>query len=135
MIPTKAADDLVRAGLLPQSMSASSLARLVSEELNANVRYVDGGKVIETAAVCGGSGGDLYADIAEAGIDALITGDVSYHDFLGAKQAGVTLIAAGHFQTENPVVEYLADKLRARFPQTDIIVLSEDDPIEHISID
>ena len=99
VLPVGSAQGLVRAGLLENSMSAATLAQITSEALGANVRWVDGGKIIETAAVCGGSGGDLCVDIAEAGIDALITGDASYHDFLNARELGVTLIAAGHFET------------------------------------
>ncbi len=96
-------------------VSGEALARLVSDKLGAPVRIADCGKQIKSFAMCGGSGSDFIKDAIDAGCDALITGDASHHDFLDAVSSGITLIAAGHFATENPVVEVLADKLSSEF--------------------
>ncbi len=123
---------MVRVGFLPETMRPIELAATAAELLDAKVRWCDGGKSVETVAVCGGSGGDLVADIARMGVDALITGDAGYHDFLDAEQCGVTLIAAGHFETEVPVVPVLAQKLRRAFPGTDVVVLDQKRTIKTI---
>ena len=44
--------------------------------------------------------------------DVLITGDVGYHDVRDAEQLGMSVIDAGHWATEIPVLEKLADELR-----------------------
>ena len=54
------------------------------------------------------------------GIDAIITGDVKHHAFIDARNAGVTVIDAGHYATENIIVGELIRKLSAHFPDADI---------------
>ena len=44
----------------------------------------------------------------------------------------ILLVASGHFETENPAMAILAGKLRGRFSETDIIVLSETNPIKYL---
>lgn len=123
---------MVRVGFLPEPMRAIELAATAAEALTAKVRWCDGGKTIETLAVCGGSGGDLVADIAALGVDALVTGDADYHDFLDAEQLGVTLIAAGHFETEYPAMPVLAQRLREKLPSVEVVVLNQNRSIKHI---
>ncbi len=126
-------ENLLRVGFT-DCTSADEFARFVSEQLHANVRYCDGGKEIETVAICGGAGAEFAPEIAEMGIDAFVTGDVKYHELLDAKEAGLTLIAAGHFETENPAMAILAGKLRGQFSETDIIVLSQTNPVKYINL-
>ena len=129
VFPCEGCDSMVRAGVLPDPMSAQELARHIRETLGGSVRYCDNGKIIESVALCGGSGGEFINDIAKAGIDAYITGDAGHHAFLDAKEAGLNLFAAGHFETENPIVTVLANKLRVEFEDTDIIVIPQTSPI------
>ena len=123
---------MVRVGFLGESMRAIELAATTAEQLNAKVRWCDGGGSIETVAVCSGSGGDLVADVAALGVDALITGDADYHDFLDAEQCGVTLIAAGHFETELPVVAVLARKLSEQFPDVEILLPEQKRTVKYL---
>ena len=51
----------------------------------------------------------------DAGADCLLTGEARHHEALLAKRLGIALLAAGHFETEWPVVQVLADRLRGRF--------------------
>lgn len=120
---------MVRAGFLPMS-GAEELAEHVGKMLCAAVRYYDGGRSIETVAVCGGAGGSCLQEVIDAGIDAFITGDASHHHFLTAAQRGLTLIAAGHFETENPIVPVLAEKLRQNFPGLEVSVIEQELPVE-----
>ncbi len=52
---------------------------------------------------------------AAAGADALLTGEASHHAAIDAKRMGLSLVVAGHFATEFPVVAVLADKIARRF--------------------
>lgn len=110
---------------------ADSLAKLVCEKLSACAVTADGGKPIKKVALCGGAGGDFIRDVAAAGCDAYITGEAKHHEFLEAAQIGITLIAAGHFETENPVVAALADNIRKNF-DCDIEIIPQQPPVKYI---
>ncbi|MDR0530484.1 MAG: Nif3-like dinuclear metal center hexameric protein [Oscillospiraceae bacterium] len=96
--------------------AAQELARRVGVSLRAHVRYCDAGKPIATVAVCGGSGWDLMEEIYGRA-DAYLTGDADHHNFLEAAQRGLSLLAAGHYETEIPMIPVLAQRLRAAFPE------------------
>lgn len=94
---------------------AKALAALCQSRLNAHVKLVDAGKPIRRLAMIGGSGGSMLADAAAAGADALLTGEASHHDAIDARAMGLSLIVAGHYSTEFPIVPVLADHLSRRF--------------------
>ena len=106
---------MVRAYEFPEERTAEEAAAYVAEKLGTAVRYSDAGKPVKKAAVCGGAGCDFINEVCEAGCDILITGDASHHDFLDASGLGLSLIAAGHYETENPVMEILAAKIKEKF--------------------
>ena len=56
----------------------------------------------------------------DAGCDTFVTADIKYNQFWDAYDMGMNLIDAGHFQTENPVVSVLADKIAAQFPEIEV---------------
>ncbi|MBP3329700.1 MAG: Nif3-like dinuclear metal center hexameric protein [Clostridia bacterium] len=131
VLSTSMSENLLRVGFTDKT-TPEEFARFVSRQLSADVRFCDGENEIETVAVCSGAGADFAKEVAELGIDAFVTGDAKYHEFLDAKEDGLTLIAAGHFETENPAMAILAGKLRGRFSETDIIVLSQTNPIKYL---
>ena len=115
-------------------MTAGEYAAFVKEKLGAaSVRYADGGKPVRRVAVGGGSCGSMLADAAARGCDTFVTADVKYNAFADAVELGVTLIDAGHFETENPVCAYLAKSLRAQFPEIEVFVSkTHTDPIKFV---
>ena len=84
------------------------------------LRYVDGGKPVKKVAVGGGSCAGGMLDALDAGCDTFVTADVKYNQFWDAKDLGLNLIDAGHFATENPVVNVLAEKLQEKFPEIQV---------------
>ncbi len=58
-------------------------------------------------AVVGGDGKDCLSDAVNAGCDTYLTGSMSYNSLTDAAEFGINVIAAGHFYTENPVLEKL----------------------------
>ena len=86
------------------------------------LRYADGGKDVHKVCVGGGACGSELMDAYKAGCDTFVTADVKYNQFWDAKDLGMTIIDAGHFFTENPVVQVLADKIQAAFPEIRVIV-------------
>ena len=123
-------NDLLRLITLPEPLTAKALAAHVSQKLSAPVRYIDAGSPISSVAICGGEGchflGDIYGHA-----QAFLTGDADHHNFLDAAQNGLTLLAAGHFETEIQVIPALAEKLRAAFPFVQWHIANENGAIQY----
>ncbi len=126
---TRTEDPILRLGTVKPT-TAEILAGKIAKTLNTNVRYADAGRKIEKIAICTGAGCSLIKAAGE--IDAFITGDASHHNFLDCIQAGITLIAAGHYETEIVVVPVLVKKLQAQFPDIEIIDIKQENPIKFI---
>lgn len=126
---TRADDPILRLGTV-EPTTAQELAGKIANTLNTKVRYADAGKTIKKIAICTGAGCSLIETAGE--IDAFITGDASHHNFLDCIQAGITLIAAGHYETEIVVVPVLVKKLQAQFPDIEIIDIKQENPIKFI---
>lgn len=126
---TRADDPILRLGTV-EPTTAQELAGKIANTLNTKVRYADAGKTIKKIAICTGAGCSLIEAAGE--IDAFITGDASHHNFLDCVQEGITLIAAGHYETEIIVVPVLVKKLQAQFPDIEIIDIKQENPIKFI---
>lgn len=126
---TRTEDPILRLGTV-EPTTAEILAGKIAKMLNTKVRYADAGKTIKKIAICTGAGCSLIEAAGE--IDAFITGDASHHNFLDCIQAGITLIAAGHYETEIVVVPVLVKKMQAQFPDIEIIDIKQENPIKFI---
>ena len=106
-------ESLGRVGKLPAPIEAKAFAEQVKKGLGAiNVRFVSGGEhPVKKVGLCSGSGAEFIERAAFMGCDAFVTGDVRYHDAQRAAALGIHVIDAGHFATEQPIVEILATRL------------------------
>lgn len=124
---------LLRVGTVAP-MAAQAFAAWVARRLHGAVRMAtdDASRAITRVAVCGGAGADLdlMAQAQAAGADAYVTGDASHHEFLAARQMGLTLLAAGHYETENPAASVLAQRLSARFPALRVARIPQENPVK-----
>lgn len=109
---------------------AETLAMHIAGKLSTGVQIADCEKTIDTVALCGGAGGDFIYAVAESGCDAYITGEAKHHEFLAAHELGITLITAGHFETENPVVTALANKLKNSF-NVEVEIIPQSSPVKY----
>ena len=113
---------LLRAGTV-ETQSLADFMGLVKEKLGREcLKFYDSGKPVSKVAVGGGSCGSELWKAAMAGCDTFVTADIKYNQFWEARSLGMNLIDAGHFATENPVVAVLAEKLRAAFPEIEVII-------------
>ena len=120
---------LGRIGTLSNSISASEFAALVKESLHArSVKFADAGNKIQKVALCSGSGADCLESALAVGADALLTSEVKQHEYLNAAAAGISIFDAGHFDTEDIVIETLKEKLAGIFP--DITIFSPHTPVQ-----
>lgn len=110
-------------GKLPRPRSTKDFLKDVCDALKVSaLRYSPGsGSKISTVAVCGGSGSEYLKDAIVAGADAYVTADVRYHTFQEA-EGQITIIDAGHFETEAPAVETIVDFLETNIPDPSVKV-------------
>lgn len=80
------------------------------------LRYTDGGQTISRVGLCGGGGAEFMYFAAEQGCQAFVTGESKHNILLDAENEGVTLVDAGHFYTEEVVIQPLLKKLEMQFP-------------------
>lgn len=114
--------------------TAAEFASFVKENLGCpGLRYVDGGRPIKRVAVGGGACAGAIREAADAGCDAFVTADVKYNQFWDARDLGLTLIDAGHFETENPVCDVLVAHLRGEFPNIPVLLAEKHgDPVHFL---
>lgn len=106
---------LGRVGSWPEAITLEAASELVAARLGEPVRI--GGKRsdrVRRVAVVGGAGRSALRSAAAAA-DLLITGDVGHHDYLLARDLGLSVIDAGHRATEEPGMRFLAGILAERF--------------------
>jgi dinuclear metal center YbgI/SA1388 family protein len=120
--PASGAGGEGRIGKLGKPESLAELAALAKRELRAaGVQTVgDPGKSIERVAVACGAAGEFLSDAIRAGADAFLTGEMRFHDYLRAQENGVALVLPGHYATERPSVEELAERLARDLPGLDV---------------
>ncbi len=109
------------------------LAERIAAALGAHVRFTNRGRIIRRVALCGGAGCMFLKQLSETGADAFITGDAGHHDFLFAEEHGLSLFAAGHYETENPFMATLSAKLREQFPDVVFEELEQGPPCDSVA--
>jgi dinuclear metal center YbgI/SA1388 family protein len=109
---------LGRVGRLPRALSAEELARAVAQALGVPAVAIAGQGTMETVALLPGAGGEGVAPALAAGAQALVTGELDYHETSDAVAAGLTILAAGHAESEALLLPALAAALAERFGES-----------------
>lgn len=104
-----------RMGELENSTTLISYAKFVKKALGINnIRYA--GKpdsIVKKVALINGSGSKYIKQAKSAGADVLVTGDMQYHQILEALEDGLSIIDAGHFDTEKIMVKVVTNYLKS----------------------
>ena len=102
-----------RVGVLKAPGTLADFASSVEQVLGTRVQILgDLKKSVSRVAVMGGSGGDSIALAAAQGADVLLTGEVKHSSAIDAMTLGISLIVAGHYETEAIVLEPLIKRLQ-----------------------
>jgi len=103
-------------GTLPEPMDARDFVAMVKECFGLQALRSSSlpKKKISRVAACGGSGGSLIEKGADAGADAFITGDVSYHHFFCSPD--YLVIDIGHYESECDIVGFICDLIKEKIP-------------------
>jgi len=80
---------------------------------------------IKKVALCTGSGGSLLEQVSRKNVDLYITGDITYHTALRAKELGLNVLDIEHFDTEKFFVEALYEQLVEFGISKDILIKSK----------
>ena len=109
-------------GELDKAICNREFAENVKSALNCKgLRYTFGDKTVKRVAICSGSGGDMAPLACENGADVLLTGEIKHHEILDANHLGIAVIDAGHFKTEDIVIEPLREKLGDKLGDVEFI--------------
>ena len=73
------------------------------------------GKMIETIAVCGGSGSFLIQEAIRQKADFFVTADIKYHQYYDA-DGKIVITDVGHYESEQFTCLIIADYLKKKFP-------------------
>lgn len=112
IVPTD--DRYVRVGDLPAPLSAQALAEQVNRQLGRlPLLYGESKGAISRVAVGAGAYGDGWKAALRVGAQAYVTGEMHHHQVLPACASGLTLLEAGHFFTEQPVMAALQQRFLA----------------------
>lgn len=117
-------------GTLPHPLEPKAFAQYVKEHLHCGgVKYTEGDRPVQTVGVSCGAGSGMLFDAAACGVDAFVTGESKHHEHLAAREMGVTMVDAGHFNTEDVVIAPLIAMLQNRFPEVSFTKSSQTDPM------
>ncbi|MDL2225587.1 Nif3-like dinuclear metal center hexameric protein [Eubacteriales bacterium OttesenSCG-928-M02] len=96
------------------AISTQALAQRVKDVLAATcVKYTGPAdrEIKRLAAACG-SGVSVFDAALRMGADAIVTGEVRYNEALFYTQMGLSIIEAGHFDTEKSILDDLTNRLQ-----------------------
>ena len=122
-----------RFGDLPQPCTFDELCESTKQLLNVSrlQRVGQPSATIRRLGVACGAAAEFIPDALAAGCDALLTGEARFHDCLRARDSGLALILPGHYATERPAVETLAELLQTKFAGITVTAsVQEHDPVE-----
>jgi putative NIF3 family GTP cyclohydrolase 1 type 2 len=112
---------------LDEPRTLSELVAHVAEEFGCTPRvWGEPSTSVSRLATSTGSASSMIPAVAGVEADALLAGEVRYHDALDALRRGVAVIEAGHDVTEWPLVPILADAVRETPALTDEQVIVEE---------
>ena len=121
IVPLTADDGFILRGGETAPVSADCFAEKIKNSLGGFVKYVDGGKKIRKVLVCSGSGGEFVETAINKGFDAFVSAEIKHHQFLTASDCNISVFDAGHFNTEDIIVEPLCDLLNKNFGDTEFL--------------
>ncbi len=111
-------EGICRIGESALTATLDGFARFVAQKLDAAVRVTGSGSTpVRRVAVCGGA--CTIEDIRLAktqGADVFVTGEIRHHEALAAQAIGMSVVEAGHYETERTVLPLLIKRLQELCP-------------------
>ena len=113
---------LGRYGDFKNEITLDELCKITKEKLNTPFVRAAGAseKKIKTLCVASGSCSECIETAIKCGCDAVITGDMKYHEMIDYSECGIAVIDAGHYPTEiivTDIFEKILEELGNDKPQ------------------
>lgn len=106
--------------VLDQAASVGALAERLKSHLGITMVKVacsgDADRPVTHVGVCAGSGSDLAPRARTDGCEVYVTGEMTHHEVLAELNAGMSVILAGHTNTERGYLPRLARRLSTLLP-------------------
>ncbi len=116
--------------VLDQPATVAQLAERLKQHLSISVVNIalawDHDKPLTHVGVCPGSGASLAGPARADGCDVYVTGEMQHHDVIAALHNGLSLILAGHTNTERGYLPRLARRLGSLLHGVEFIVSAVD---------
>lgn len=114
-------EEIGRIGDLEHDTTSMQLALQLKKILGADsIRLTDANKPVKKVALLGGSGKDYVIPAKLAGADVFVTGEINYNTAVTAQDCGISVIEAGHYFTEAPVMGFIKELIQCKFPSVRI---------------
>lgn len=100
---------------LDKDVSIKDYTAFIKNKLDIEqMRYVGNNfdKKIKRVGIINGSAMDYWKTAKKLGIELFITGDISYHNALDAKEEGLNLLDFGHYESERFFYELIKEELK-----------------------
>jgi dinuclear metal center YbgI/SA1388 family protein len=105
--------DIGLCGMLKKKIKIEGLRRKLAGLLDSPVQtFAFGPSVVRKIGIVSGGGASLTQAAADAGCDALLTGETSHSSYHTARENRISLVFAGHYATETFGVKALGELLR-----------------------
>ena len=115
-----------RIGFLDKPTTAKDFAKLTADALDSKcVSYTLGEKMVNSVAVCSGSGGSVCDLVRVLRVDAFVTGELKYNNIIDLTEAGISSIVAGHFETEHIFKTVIKERILDIFNDIEVVVADE----------
>jgi hypothetical protein len=117
-----------RVGVLPKQMALGRLARSLKKAVStSSVQLVgDVDQMVSRAVIVAGAAGTLPFRAGLAAGDVVITGEIRHHDALSIQRQGGAAIALGHWSSERPVLDSIAERFSKAMPTLEVNVAEAD---------
>ncbi len=110
-----------RIGTLPTPITLQQFITEVDLALGGTpMAWGDSQRLISKVAVVGGAADGEWKNALDAGADVFVTGEVKHHISQAATNAGLAIVAGGHYATENPGMREMANQLKLRLPSLEV---------------
>lgn len=122
-----------RWGNLPEEITLAEFNQLVKKQLKiTQLQFVGEPQTsIRRVAIACGAAAEFLTDAHRMGCDLLLTGEARFHALLEARQLEMSLVLPGHYATERPAMERLAERLANAFPKNSVWASRiESDPLK-----
>ena len=101
-------------GRFEKPVTADEIIKKLGVRENATDYIVGGGnKKFETAAIVSGAGASDIYEAMDDGLDVLITGESNYSTVNDCKEAGMSMLCLGHYETETFGVKAVMEYVKA----------------------